>query len=202
MPERVGFLTHAGLLTARTVNPQSSMIDRGLFVLNDLFCDSVPPPEGEELEAAIEEQMVPETSGLSQRERFAQQSENPLCASCHGVIDPLGLAFETFDRAGRYTTEDEFGNALTGSGELDFGDVQARYANIGEFATALGQSRTVARCLTAKSLQHAWGRFLNPNDAAVVDAVFETFEAGGGTYRQLLRAVAAHPDFDLVEAAP
>lgn len=202
VPERIGFLTHAGLLTARTVNPQSSMIDRGLFVLNDLFCESVPPPEGTELEEAIEEQMIPETSGLSQRERFARQRENPLCATCHGVIDPLGLAFETFDRAGRFIAEDEFGNELTGSGQLDFGDVQASYADVGEFAAALGRSRTVARCLSAKSLQHAWGRYLTAQDAATVDAVYETFDAGGGTYRALVRAIAAHPDFDKVEAAP
>ena len=83
--ERIGVLTNASVMAARTINPASSMIDRGLFVVNDLFCMSVAPPESPELQEQIADVAVPETSGLSQRERFATQSENDLCRSCHGM---------------------------------------------------------------------------------------------------------------------
>lgn len=202
VPERVGFLTNASVLAARTVNPASSMIDRGLFVLNDLFCQSVPAPDTPEIQAAISEIAVPETSGLSQRDRFATQSEEALCAGCHGSFDPLGLAFEQYGSAGQYILEDEFGNALPGGGSVDLGDVQVDYSNVEEFATALAESDTVARCVAEKSVQHAFGRHLGPNDVGLVADVYDDFVGSGRTYRGLLSAIAAHPEFQSVEVSP
>ena len=92
----------AAVLRARTVNPDTSIIDRGLFVLNDVLCEEVPAPEGEALQAAIEEQSVPASSGLSQRERFASQRRDPLCAGCHNVMDPLGEPFLRLGAAGQF----------------------------------------------------------------------------------------------------
>ena len=202
VPERIGFLTNASVLAARTVNPASSMIDRGLFVLNDLFCESVPPPDSPELQAAINEVAVPETSGLSQRDRFATQSEEALCAGCHGYFDPLGLAFEQYGSAGQFILEDEFGNPLPGGGSVDVGDVQIDYVNVSEFASALAESETVARCVAEKSLQHAFGRHLGAADAGLVSDVYGEFVASDRTYQSLILAIATHPDFQTVEVAP
>jgi hypothetical protein len=202
VPERIGFLTNASVLAARTVNPASSMIDRGLFVLNDLFCESVPPPDSPELQAAINEVAVPETSGLSQRDRFATQSEEALCAGCHGFFDPLGLAFEQYGSAGQFILEDEFGNPLPGGGSVDVGDVEIDYVNVSEFANALAESETVARCVAEKSLQHAFGRHLGSADADLVSDVYAEFVASGRTYQSLIIAIATHPDFQIVKVAP
>jgi hypothetical protein len=178
------------------------MIDRGLFVLNDLFCETVPPPDAPELRAAIDEIAVPETSGLSQRERFATQSEEAVCRGCHARFDPLGLAFEQYGSAGQYIVEDEFGNPLPGGGELALGDVEVDYRTVEEFASALGASESVARCVVKKSLQHAYGRTLGTPDEDVLADVYSEFSANGGTYRALIRAIATHPEFLLVEVAP
>ncbi len=202
VPERIGLLTNASVLAARTINPSSSMIDRGLFVLNDLFCQSVPPPEDPELREAIDEIAVPETSGLSQRERFGIQSEEALCRGCHGLFDPLGLAFEQYGSAGQYITEDEFGNPLVGGGTVAVGDVNAEYQDVEEFVTALAASETVARCIAEKSVQHAYGRKMGAKDENVLSEVFASFDAQGRTYRALIRAIAIHPEFLLVEVAP
>ena len=202
VPERIGFLTNASVLSARTINPSSSMIDRGLFVLNDLFCESVAPPDTPELQDAIAEVAVPETSGLSQRERFAIQSEEALCLGCHARFDPLGLAFEQYGSAGQYITEDEFGNPLPGGGRVELGDLSFDYSNVEEFAAALGGSETVARCAVQKSMQHAYGRTLGSNDVDLLSEVYADFAQSGRTYRALIRAIARHPDFQLVEVAP
>jgi len=202
VPERVGFLTNASVLGARVINPRSSMIDRGLFVLNDLFCETVAPPDAPELRAAIDEIAVPETSGLSQRERFATQSEEALCRGCHARFDPLGLAFEQYGSAGQYIVEDEFGNPLPGGGDLAVGDVEVEYRTIEEFASALGASETVARCAVKKSVQHAYGRRMGTRDQDVLADVYAEFAANGRTYRSLIRAIATHPEFLLVEVAP
>lgn len=202
VPERIGFLTNASVLSARVINPSSSMIDRGLFVLNDVFCESVPPPDAPEIRAAIDELAVPETSGLSQRERFATQSEEGLCRGCHARFDPLGLAFEQYGSAGQYIVEDEFGNPLPGGGDLAVGDVEVDYATVEEFASALGGSESVARCVVQKSVQHAYGRTLAPRDQDLISEIYSEFDANGRTYRALIRAIATHPEFLLVEVAP
>jgi hypothetical protein len=202
VPERIGLLTNASVLAARTINPTSSMIDRGLFVLNDLFCESVAPPDTPALQDAIAEVAVPETSGLSQRARFAIQSEEALCLGCHGRFDALGLAFEQYGSAGQYITEDEFGNSLPGGGSVELGDLAFDYVTVEEFATALSGSDTVARCAVEKSMQHAYGRRMASNDADVVSEVYSDFVQNGRSYRALIRAIAAHPDFQLVEVAP
>jgi hypothetical protein len=201
LPERIGFLTNASVLAARTINPSSSMIDRGLFVVNDLFCQTVPPPEGEALRAAIDEIAVPETSGLSQRERFAIQSEEALCRGCHSVFDPLGLAFEQYGSAGQYITEDEFGNTLPGGGSVAVGDVEADYRDIEEFAVALATSESVAACVAEKSVQHAYGRLMGPKDRDLLAEVHAKFDAQGRTYGPLMKAIATHPEFLAVEVA-
>jgi len=202
VPERVGFLTNASVLAARTVNPASSMIDRGLFVLNDIFCESVPPPDSPELQAAISEVAVPETSGLSQRERFATQSEVALCAGCHGFFDPLGVAFEQYGSAGQFILEDEFGNPLSGGGSVDLGNVQFDYTDVSEFASELSDSEAVARCVAEKSLQHAFGRHLGAEDTDLIGDIYGDFVASGRTYRGLITAIATHPEFQTVEVAP
>ena len=41
---------------------------------------------------------------LSMRERMAQHRANPVCASCHSMMDPLGLSLENFDAVGKWRT--------------------------------------------------------------------------------------------------
>ena len=199
--ERLGLLTHASVLTARTRNPRTTIIDRGIFVLEDVLCEQVPEPEGDALRAAIDAQTIPESSGLSQRERFARQSEDPLCASCHARFDPLGIAFEVFGPTGGYQTEDEHGNPLTGSGVVALGDVALEHANVVELAEALSHSRSVARCMVEKVVQHAYGRAMGSGDDALVDDVHARFEERGRSYQELIVAIATHPSFALVEAS-
>src|SRR5690606_13566269 len=54
----------------------------------------------------------------TQRERVAQHLENPVCAGCHRITDPLGLALENFDGSGQYR-ETEMGAKIDASGTID-----------------------------------------------------------------------------------
>lgn len=200
-PYRSGFLSNAGVIVAHTINPSTSMIDRGLFMLHDVLCEEVAPPSGEALQEVIAEEMIPASSGLSQRERFAMQRDNPLCAGCHGTFDPLGEAFEIFDGVGRHVTEDEHGNPLTGHGHIQVGDLDTSFEDFQEFTEALQKSRTVERCMVEKSIQHAFGRALAEGDQDLIDEVHAVHEGGDRSYRGLLRAIANHASFRAVEVA-
>jgi hypothetical protein len=202
VPERAGLLSHAGVLMAHTINPATSLIDRGLFVLFDVFCDGVPSPSGVELRAAIEENMIPTESGLSQRERFAMQREDPTCMACHGKFDPLGEPFEVFGAFGEHITEDQYGNLLAGDGHVLLGDVDTAFEDFSGYARALAASESVSRCMVTRSIQHAWGRALSAGDFPMRDQVHQSFREQGGSYRALLRAIALHDAFRRVEVAP
>ena len=58
---------------------------------------------------------------LSMRERMVQHRANPVCASCHSMMDPLGLALENFDGVGRWRIRSESNGALDVSGTLPDG---------------------------------------------------------------------------------
>ena len=58
--------------------------------------------------------------GHTLRERLTQHRANPVCASCHSRIDPLGFALENYDVIGRWRTE-EAGKPIDQEGELPDG---------------------------------------------------------------------------------
>ena len=51
------------------------------------------------------------------RQRLTVHRNEPMCAGCHKIIDPIGLAFENFDTAGEFRAS-ENGAAIDASGDL------------------------------------------------------------------------------------
>jgi hypothetical protein len=66
------------------------------------LCDKPPdPPPGVEGNLP---QTPPE--GTSLKELLAQHRADPTCATCHDLMDPIGLALENFDAVAKWRTED------------------------------------------------------------------------------------------------
>ena len=68
------------------------------------------------------------------RERMAQHRANPVCATCHSMIDPAGFALENFDAIGRWRTVDESFNPIDASGALPDG---SKFDGVAELRAAL-----------------------------------------------------------------
>jgi hypothetical protein len=182
---RQGLLTQPGILTVTSVGAAgSSIVDRGVFILRNLLCEQMPEPPNNvpELPAA--------NATASERDRLAQHRADPACGACHDRIDPLGLAFETYDAIGRYQARDESGNALTGAGEIEIAGQRIRYANTAEFVTALVRHPALDGCLVHKLVQYAFARPLAPGDQPLVDQLSGRFRQQGGRYRALIQDVA------------
>jgi hypothetical protein len=183
-PNRQGLLTSPGILTLTSVGGAgSSIVDRGAFMLRNLLCIPIPEPPSNvpELPAAAK--------GLSERNRLAQHRSDPVCGSCHNQIDPLGLAFETYDAIGRFQTMDESGNALTGMGSLKVGDKDVPYSNMREFVAALSQSPALSTCIVRKVAQYTFARPLGTADDDVVKSLSGRFAEGKSRYQTLLTAL-------------
>jgi hypothetical protein len=183
-PNRQGLLTQPGILTLTSVGGAgSSIVDRGAFVLRNLLCIQIPEPPSNvpELPAA--------GKGLSERDRLAQHRSDPACGACHNQIDPLGLAFETYDAIGRYQTMDEVGNKLTGAGTLKVGNDDVAYSNMREFVAALSRSPALATCMVRKVAQYTFARPLGDADDKVITDLAAQFGAGSHRYKALLTAM-------------
>jgi hypothetical protein len=180
-PDRLGLLTQAGILTLTSVGGQgSSIVDRGVFLLRNLLCIHIPEPPSNvpELPAAAK--------GLSERDRLAQHRADAACGACHNLIDPLGLAFETYDGIGRFQGMDAAGNKLTGAGTLKVGDQEVAYTNVREFIGALAKSPDIAQCMVRKIAQYTLARPLETSDDGMVNALGKAFGEKGNRYKALL----------------
>ena len=100
-PESVrgGLLAQAAIHKLTANGTTSSPVPRGNFVLANLLGQPAPPPPPNV--AGLE----PDTRGTTTiREQLQAHRENPMCATCHIVIDPPGLALESFDPIGGFRT--------------------------------------------------------------------------------------------------
>jgi len=110
---RDGLLELRSVLTTHALPDSSSPVHRGLLVREHLVCEPLPPPP---INLDTSPPEVDPT--LSTRDRYAEHSDNPACASCHERIDPLGFAFEHYDELGQWRDLDA-GHPIDATGDLD-----------------------------------------------------------------------------------
>ena len=98
---RRGLLGQGSILTVTSLADRTSVVGRGKWILENLL--GAPPPPPPPNVPPLEEN---KSGGkvLSMRERMEQHRANPVCASCHARMDPLGFALENFDAIGQWRT--------------------------------------------------------------------------------------------------
>ena len=103
---RRGILGHASVMTATSYANRTSPVKRGVWVLENLLGSPPPPPPadvpGLEDSDSVADPSDPESQPRSVRERMERHRTDPVCASCHVRMDPLGFALEGFDAIGGY----------------------------------------------------------------------------------------------------
>ena len=104
---RRGVLGHVSFLALQSHAVNSSATLRGKFVREVLLCQYIPPPPSDV------DTSIPEASAdaVTLRERVAVHLEDEFCASCHQLVDPIGLGLEQFDGLGHFRTT-EFGGVI------------------------------------------------------------------------------------------
>ena len=176
-PNRRGLLGQGSILTVTSYPDRTSPVGRGKWVLENVLGTPPPPPPPNvpELEPAAETGTV-----LAMRERMEQHRANPVCASCHRVMDPLGLALENFDAVGRWRPTMPGGGVIDATGTMPDGTAFDGPADLrGLLVTNPEQFATV---VTEKLLTYALGRGVEHYDGPAV--------------RRITRDAAAH-DFGL-----
>jgi hypothetical protein len=168
---RGGLLTHGSFLLVTSNPTRTSPVKRGVFILDHLLGTPPPPAPADvpPLEAA-----VPHGKEMTMRELMAVHRRDPLCASCHARMDPLGLALERYNALGQWRT-DEAAASIDSSGQLMTGE---RFADARELSAVLAgpRRRDFYRCLAEKLLTYGLGRGLEYFDGPAVDTIMEKVE--------------------------
>ncbi|MEO0592063.1 MAG: DUF1592 domain-containing protein [Myxococcota bacterium] len=195
-PTRGGLLTLPGVLALSGATDTPSFVARGLYLLEHLICDQIPPPTNDE--QLVEEE--PE-EGRSQRYYAERRVADPNCGGCHNRIDTLAFSMTPFDGLGYFRAEDEFGNALASHGTYyEPGADGQDYDDVAGLSEILASSERVRDCFITRPIQFALARPVIELDACLLTEIKADFLARGGTYRDLLLAIATHPSF--VQVSP
>ena len=163
---RRGLLGHASILAVTAYPNRTSPVLRGKWVLENLLGTppASPPPDVPSLEETTDNGEV-----LSMREATERHRANPVCASCHRLMDPPGFALEQFDAVGRFRTHTAANTLIDATGELPDGTQFDGAAGLRD-ALVARPARFVGT-LTEKLMIYGLGRGLEHYDAPIVRGI-------------------------------
>ncbi|MCP5545115.1 MAG: DUF1592 domain-containing protein [Akkermansiaceae bacterium] len=181
---RRGLLGHGSVHLLTSYPLRTSPVLRGKYVLENLLDMAPPPPPPN-----VPQLEPPSRHGrdLPLREQMVKHREDPACASCHAMMDPIGFAMENFDASGAWRDR-EHGKKLDVSGEWSDG---TRFEGVGGLRETLlrRHKSDFHRALASRLLTYALGRGLDWYDKPAVDAIVRETEESDGSIRAMIRAV-------------
>ena len=186
---RRGVLGHASILTLTSYPQRTSPVQRGKWILENIFGEGPPPPPPGVPELQESARDTPE---LSLREQMTIHRTNSICASCHQMMDPLGMGLENFDAIGRWRVEDR-GKAIDARGELPGGQTFEGPQELVKIL--LNRREDFIRTLTRKMLIYATGRGLEYYDQCVVDDCVEHMSHHNNRFSSLVEAIVLSDAF-------
>jgi hypothetical protein len=176
---RAGMLTMPAILTMLSNPTQPNIVRRGVWVAETILCAKPPPPP-----AGVPAEPVP-VPGETERERLERHRQDPSCASCHDLIDPLGFAFENYDAIGAWRDEAE-GVPVDNVGALPDG---TSFSGVVEMVKLLSESDQYKSCVTRKFMTYALGRTMGAPEQCVLDGIGELNVTADSKLSDLLWAV-------------
>lgn len=188
--QRGGLLRQGSILTVTSYATRTSPVIRGKWVLENLL--GMPPPPPPDSVPALKDNTV--ASALSVRERLAEHRANAACASCHNLMDPVGLSLENFDAVGRWRTIEE-GRPIDASGGLSGGSEFMGVAGLEK--ALLDRPELFVRTLTEKLLTFALGRGIEHYDAPAIRKIVRDAKDENYRFSQLILGIVKSTPFQM-----
>jgi len=188
---RLGLLGKASVLAVTSYSTRTSPTIRGKYLLENILASPVPapPPNVPALEVS-DNQAKP----LSVRQMLEMHRKNPVCASCHARMDPLGFSLENFDALGQWRTTDA-GRPIDASGVLLDGtkvDGPTALRN-----ALVAQKEQFVRSVTEKMLTYALGRGLEYYDEPAVRGIVRGAAADDYRWSSVILGIVKSAPFQM-----
>ncbi len=193
---RRGLLGHGSILAATAYPTRTSPVLRGKWVLENLL--GTPPPLPPPNVPSLEE-TTSEGRALSMREAMEQHRANPVCASCHRLMDPPGFALEEFDAVGRHRTHNEANLPIDASGMLPDGTEFQGAAGLRE--ALLQRPDLFVTTLTEKLMTYGLGRGVEHYDAPAVRSITRDAAHDGTTFSAIVLGIVKSVPFQMRRSA-
>jgi mono/diheme cytochrome c family protein len=188
---RKGLLGKGSMLAVTSHAERTSPVLRGKWVLENIVGLPVPPPPPDvpQLKPA-EEGQKPKTL----REQMAEHRTNPTCATCHKVMDPVGLALENFDAVGAWRTT-EAGGPIDASGQLADGTAVDGVVTLRK--AILDRPELFVGTMTEKLMTYALGRGVGPEDMPGVRRVLRDAAVNDYQFSSLVLGIVKSVPFQM-----
>jgi len=182
---RVGVLTHPYVLAHFAYTANSSPIHRGIFLARSVLGRSLRAPP-----AAVAPLAADLHPDLTTRQRVALQTQPDVCQTCHGMINPLGFALESFDAAGRFRRE-EHGRPVDASGMYQpLEGAAVRFTGSRELAAYLAGSPEVHAAFVQQLFHHLVKQPIRAHGDAALSDLRQRFASDKFSIRKLLVEIA------------
>ena len=192
---RVGVLGHASFLTKHAHAVYTSPTHRGLFVRQNLLCQTIPAPPPD-VDTTFPE-FSDESGVKTVRQRLELYSKKfPTCGGCHSLMDPIGFAFENFDAVGHARLTDN-GEPVQTDGSLD----GVSYDDSVGLAQELAQRPEAMSCMVRKLYRHANGRVESAEEIRAINSIDEMFRDSGYRFETLLLSLILSDGFLTIDPA-
>ncbi|MCA3013333.1 MAG: DUF1592 domain-containing protein [Myxococcaceae bacterium] len=191
-PDRGGLLSHGSVLA--TSGPGSAT-SRGLFVRERLLCQPLHTPA----DVSVDVDAVNDPAlGECRSERLRAHVDNPGCASCHQLIDPIGFGLLRYNGQGavQSTEADKPNCPLPREGSVTLGSGTTPFAGPGPLGRLLAGAPEVTDCLARQFFRFRAGKAETSDvDERHVQAFVQALRQSGGRLRPALLDTVSSPAF-------
>jgi len=191
-PNRRGLLGEGSILGLTAIANRTSPTIRGKYVLSVLL--NTPPPQPPPNEPTLDKSAIP-GKAMTVRQQVETHRSNPVCASCHRNIDPVGFALENFDSVGQWRETTADGLPIDAAGTLPDGTkvngpVQLREA-------LLSRPDVFVGAVTENLLIYALGRGLEPADMPVVRGIVKNAAQNDYRFMSIIMGIVQSAPFQM-----
>ena len=188
---RRGLLGQGSVLTVTSYPNRTSPVLRGKWILENILGTPVPspPPNVPPLKENSEG-----SQPKSMRELMEQHRQNPACASCHKIMDPLGFSLENFDAAGQWRTREKAG-PIDASGQLADGTKVTGPVDLRR--ALMRHPEEFVRTFTEKLMTYGLGRGLEYYDMPIVRTIARDAAARNYRFSSIVMGIVQSAPFEM-----
>jgi hypothetical protein len=190
-PNRRGLLGQGSILFQSSVANRTSPVFRGKWIMTVLF-NAPPPPPPPNVPPLVETKDADHP--MTMKERMEEHRRNPVCANCHRLMDPIGLALENYDGIGAARVRDH-GVKIDASTQLADG---TSVNGVNELRQAiLKRSDIFVRTFTENLLTYAVGRGLGGEDMPAVRTILRNTAPQHYRMEDIVQAIVTSTPFQM-----